>query len=65
MDSYAKQGQEIFQKKLQNDYESIDEVNRKIVESLVIAKKNQISSKNVETVHDAPTMKKQGTDICT
>ena len=46
MDAYAKQGQEILRKKLQNDYESVDEVNKKIVENLVIAKKKQ--SKNLD-----------------
>ena len=46
MDAYAKQGQEILQKKLQSDYESVDEVNKKIVENLVIAKKKQ--SKNLD-----------------
>ena len=58
MDAYAKQGQEILRKKLQNDYESVDEVNKKIVENLVIAKKNQ--SKNLD--EDMP---KQGAAAAT
>merc|ERR1719242_2208974 len=59
MDAYAKQGQEILQKKLQNDYESVDEVNKKIVENLVIAKKKQ--SLNL----DAEKMAKQSIAVST
>ena len=59
MDAYAKQGQEILQKKLQNDYESVDEVNKKIVENLVIAKKKQ--SLNL----DAGKMAKQSIAVST
>lgn len=58
MDAYAKQGQEILRKKLQNDYESVDEVNKKIVENLVIAKKKQ--SKNLDE-----NMAKQGAAVVT
>ena len=59
MDAYAKQGQEILRKKLQNDYESVDEVNKKIVENLVIAKKKQ--SLNL----DAEKMAKQSIAVST
>ena len=50
MDAYAKQGQEILQKKLQSDYESVDEVNKKIVENLVIAKKKQSQNLDAENM---------------
>ena len=50
MDSYAKQGREVFEKMLSQDanYESVEDVNKKIMASLVIGKKNQMASQNVE-----------------
>ena len=50
MDSYAKQGRELFEKMLNQDaeYESVEDVNKKIMDSLVIGKKNQIASQQAE-----------------
>ena len=50
MDSYAKQGRELFEKMLNQDaeYESVEDVNKKIMDSLVIGKKNQMASQNAE-----------------
>ena len=50
MDSYAKQGKEVFEKMLNQDveYESVEDVNKKIMDSLVIGKKNQIASQQAE-----------------
>ena len=50
MDSYAKQGKEVFEKMLNQDaeYESVEDVNKKIMDSLVIGKKNQMASQNAE-----------------
>ena len=50
LDSYAKQGREVFEKMLNQDadYESVEDVNKKIMASLVIGKKNQMASQNAE-----------------